>query len=163
MKTRRTLPVLIFSALLLGPNATLAQQCSDREYATFKKYDAFLDANPAISDDQARSTFAARVGMRPAALKALYFRCVLRWKDQEPESARRTAQEVVQSMVADGETPLTKGHSCTKLGYRYGHTATSTMLGREAKLGWDFVMPDRCKNLTTTEVGIKAGAKAAAG
>ena len=162
MKIRCTLPVLIFSALLLGSTATLAQQCSDREYATFKKYDAFLDANPAILDDQARSTFAARVGMRPAALKDLYFRCLFRWKDQEPEAARRTAQEAVQSMAAGGETPLTKGHSCNTLGYRYGHTATSTMLGKETKFGWDFVMPDRCKNVTATEVGIKAGTKVAA-
>lgn len=162
MKSRFGLIALLSGVLLMSAESAWARQCSDREYATFKKYDAFLDANPSLSDDQARATFAARVGMRPAALKDLYFRCLFRWKDQEPEAARRTAREAMESMAAGGESPITKGHSCNTLGYRYGHTATSTMLGKEPKLGWDFVMPDRCKNVATTEAGIRAGTKAAA-
>ena len=137
-----------------------AQECSDRDYSTFKNYDAFLDANPAISDDKARLTFAARAGMTPAALKKLYFRCLLRWKDQEPAAARRALLEAIPAIAVDSESAQTKGHNCDTLGYRYGHTAMSTIRGKEAKLGWDFVMPDRCKNLPITEQAIKKGAKA---
>jgi len=149
-------------ALFLQGASAWSQQCSDRDYATFKRYDAYLDANPNMDDDQARANFATRSGMRPAALKDLYFRCLFRWKDQEPDAARKTAQEAMGRMAAGGESPLTRGHSCNTLGYRYGHTATSTMLGRQPKVGWDFVMPDRCKNSASTEAGIRAGTKDAA-
>lgn len=138
------------------------QQCSDREYSTFKRYDAYLDANPNMDDERARANFAARVGMPPAALKNLYFRCLMRWKDGEPEAAQNTAQDAMARMAAGGESPLTRGHSCNTLGFRFGHTATATMLGKQPKHGWDFIMPDRCRNNASTEAGIMAGTKAAA-
>ena len=123
MKKLRAVTCIGAAALLLQCASALGQQCSDRDYATFKRFDAYLDANPNVDDDQARATFAARVGMRPAALKDLYFRCLIRWKDREPEAAQKTAQEAMGRMAAGGESPLTRGHSCNTLGYRYGHTA----------------------------------------
>ncbi len=150
------------AALLLQCAFASGQQCSDRDYATFKRYDAYLDANPNMDDSQARANFSARVGMRPADLKDLYFRCLMRWKDREPEAAQKTAQDAMARMAAGGESPVTRGHSCNTLGYRYGHTATSAMLGKQPKIGWDFSMPDRCKNIASMETGIRAGTKDAA-
>lgn len=148
--------------LVLSSTIAFAQNCSDAEYATFKRYDAYLDANPNIDDDRARSNFAARVGMRPAALKDLYFRCLFRWKDREPAAARKAGEDAMARMAAGGESPITRGHSCETLGFRYGHTATSTMLGKQPKIGWDFIMPQRCQNNASAEAGIKAGTRAAA-
>ena len=65
-------------------------------------------------------------------------------------------------MAAGGESPLTKGHSCKTLGYRYGHTAVSSMLGKKPNIGWDFSMPERCKNDASTEAGITEGTNAGA-
>lgn len=148
--------------LALSTNYAFAQTCSDKEYETFKRYDAYLDANPNMDDDRARSNFAARVGMRPAALKDLYFRCLFRWKDSEPAAARKAGEDAMAKMAAGGESPLTRGHSCETLGFRYGHTAASTMLGKRPKVGWNFVMPQRCQNNASAEAGIKAGTRAAA-
>lgn len=143
--------------------ATTAQaQCTDSEYSIFKKYDAYLDANPNMDDDRARSNFAAKYGMRPAALRDLYSRCLIKWVDREPEQAKKVAQDASARMATGGESPLTLGHSCKTLGYRYGHTATSAMLGRQPNKGWDFSMPERCKNKAATEAGITEGTKAAA-
>jgi hypothetical protein len=152
--------VLLCTALCFMAN--VQAQCTDGEYSTFKKYDSYLDANPNMDDDRARSNFAARAGMRPAALKDLYFRCLQRWAAGEPEQVKKVAQEASVRMAAGGETPLTLGHSCKTLGYRYGHTATSTMLGRQPNIGWDFSMPERCKNKSSTEAGITEGTKAGA-
>ena len=152
--------VLLCTALCFMTN--VQAQCTDGEYSTFKKYDAYLDANPNMDDDRARSNFAARAGMRPTALKDLYFRCLQRWAAGEPEQVKKVAQEASARMAAGGETPLTLGHSCKTLGYRYGHTATRTMLGRQPNIGWDFSMPERCKNKSSTEVGITEGTKAGA-
>ena len=162
MKKRLMQISVVALCLHLQHELTWAQECSDRDYGVFKKYDAYLDANPNMLADQARSNYSARLGMRPAALKDLYFRCLVRWKDQEPEAARRVARESLNSMAAGGESPLTKGHSCNTLGYRYGHTAASTIFGKQPNAGWDFVMPERCQNLKSTETGIKAGTNAAA-
>ena len=152
--------VLLCTALCFMTN--VQAQCTDGEYSTFKKYDAYLDANPNMDDDRARSNFAARAGMRPTALKDLYFRCLQRWAVGEPEQVKKVAQEASARMAAGGETPLTLGHSCKTLGYRYGHTATRTMLGRQPNIGWDFSMPERCKNKSSTEAGITEGTKAGA-
>jgi hypothetical protein len=148
--------------LALSTNFACAQTCSDNDYATFKRYDAYLDSNPNMADDLARSNFAARVGMRPAALKDLYFRCLFRWKDSEPAASRKVGEDAMAQMTTGGESPLTRGHTCETLGFRYGHTAASTLLGKRPKVGWDFVMPQRCKNNASTEAGIKAGTRAAA-
>jgi hypothetical protein len=162
MKKRLTLISVVALSVLLQHEPLWAQQCSDRDYKLFKRYDAYLDANPSILDDQARANFSARVGMRPAALKDLYFRCLPRWREQEPEAAQQVLRETIASMAAGGESPLTMGHSCNTLGYRYGHTATSTIVGKKPNLGWDFVMPKRCQNQTSTNAGIKSGTYAAA-
>lgn len=146
--------------LLLQSPASWSQSCSNREYATFKQYDAFLDANPNIDDDRARAIFAASAGMRPTALKDLYFRCLTRLIDIQPKTAKKTVQDVEKKIVAEDEKPLTLGHSCNTLGFRYGYTAASAMFGEKPKAGWDFVMPERCKNDMGTELGIKAGANA---
>lgn len=148
--------------LALSSDTSFAQICSDTEYSTFKRYDAYLDANPNMDDDRVRSNFAARVGMRPTALKDLYFRCLYRWKDREPAAARKAGEDSMARMAAGGESPITRGHSCETLGFRYGHTATSTMLGKQPKIGWDFIMPQRCQNNTSAETAIRAGARAAA-
>lgn len=162
MKRMAARMLIGMAALSLQSASVWAQQCSDREYATFKRYDAYLDANPTMDDDKARANFAAQVGIRAAALKDLYFRCLLRWKDQEPDAAQRAGRDALASMAAGGESHLTKGHSCNTLGFRFGHTGTSTMLGKQTKLGWDFVMPERCRNRPDTDAGIMAGTKAAA-
>lgn len=152
---------IVAAALLSQAPLALGQQCTESEYTTFKRYDTYLDANPNMDDDRARANFAARVGMRPAALKDLYFRCLMRWKDREPEAVRKTAEDSKARMAAGGESPLTLGHSCNTLGFRYGHTATSTIFGKQPKLGWDFVMPERCRNNASTDAGITAGTKSA--
>lgn len=152
--------VMLYTALCAM--TTAQAQCTDSEYTTFKKYDAYLDANPNMDDARARSNFAARSGIRPAALKDLYFRCLLRWADREPEQAKKVAQEASARVAAGGESPLTQGHSCKTLGYRYGHTATSTILGKQPKIGWDFSIPERCRSNKSTEAGITEGTKAAA-
>ena len=143
-------------------SSSWGQQCSDREYSTFKRYDAYLDSNPNMDDERARANFAARVGMQPAALKDLYFRCLMRWKDRETEAAQKTAQDAMAQMAAGGESPVTHGHNCNTLGFRFGHSGTSTMLGKQPKPGWDFFMPECCRNNASTEAGIMAGTKAAA-
>lgn len=74
--------------------------------------------------------------------------------------AKKTVQDVEKKIVKEDEKPLTLGHSCNTLGFRYGYTAASAMLGEKPKAGWDFVMPERCKNDMGTELGIKAGANA---
>lgn len=134
-----------------------AENCTDKQYKVFKAYDAYLDENPQMDDDTARRKFAARVKMKPPALKSLYFSCLLRWRDEEPEAAKKAAQAAVAEMAAGGESPLTKGHSCRTLGFRYGDTATRVMLGKKPYIGWDFAMPARCKNNPTTDLGIKDG------
>ena len=146
---------------ILSIASTSYAQCSDKEYVIFKKYDAYLDANPNMNDDRARSNFSAKSGMRPAELKDLYFRCLIRWSSKEPEQVKKVAQKSAAQMAAGGESPLTLGHSCTTLGYRYGHTATRTILGKKPNAGWDFSIPDRCKDNPATQSGIKEGTKAA--
>lgn len=59
------------------------------------------------------------------------------------------------------EGDLTKGLSCYDVGYRYGHTATSSMKGRPVNPSWDFAVPDRCKNDSAMQIGIKAGTRTA--
>jgi hypothetical protein len=149
-------------ALLVQPTFAWSYQCSNSEYATFKRYDSYLDANPTIDDDRLRANFAARVGMRPVVLKDLYFRCLSRWTAHEPQEAQKVARDALASMAAGGEAPLTKGHSCNTLGFRFGHTGTSAMLRKQPNLGWDFVMPERCRGKPDTNAGITAGTKAAA-
>lgn len=158
----KLIALVLQGTILLQPGFAWAYQCSDREYSTFKKYDAYLDANPTILDDQARANFAGRVGMRPAALRDLYSRCLVRWGSQEPEAVKKFGREALAAMAAGGESPLTMGHSCNTLGYRYGHTATSIVVGKQPNLGWDFVMPARCQNQIQMEAGVKAGTRAAA-
>lgn len=55
----------------------------------------------------------------------------------------------------------TSGLKCYEVGYRYGHTATSSMNGKKFNPSWDFVIPDRCKNDPDTSKGIQAGTRAA--
>lgn len=136
-----------------------AENCTDKDYKIFKAYDSYLDANPQMDDDTARRKFAAGIKMNPAALKSLYFNCLFRWKDEEPAAAKKAAQAAIAEMAAGGESPLTKGHNCKTLGFRYGDTATRAMLGRKPNLGWDFVMPERCKNNSITDAAIKDGVK----
>lgn len=59
------------------------------------------------------------------------------------------------------ESSLTKGLSCYDVGYRYGHTATSSMKGRPVNTSWDFAVPERCRNDSSTQSGITAGTRAA--
>lgn len=153
---------MVIALLLVQFASVQAQQCSDREYATFKRYDAYLDANPSMDDNKARANFAAQVGMKPAALKDLYHRCLSRWKDQEPVAVQKAGRDALAAMAVGGESPLTMGHSCNTLGFRYGHTGTSTMLRKQPQPGWDFVMPERCRNKPDTDAGVMAGTKAAA-
>lgn len=60
-----------------------------------------------------------------------------------------------------GEDSKTSGLNCYDIGYRYGHTATSTMNGKQFNPGWDFAVPERCHNDPAYANGIQAGTKAA--
>ena len=62
------------------------------------------------------------------------------------------------TLIAEGGR--TKGLSCYNVGYRYGHTATSSMKGKLSDPSWDFAIPSRCKNDAETERGIQAGVRA---
>lgn len=59
------------------------------------------------------------------------------------------------------ESSLTKGLSCYDVGYRYGHTATSSMKNRPVNPSWDFAVPNRCRNDSSTQSGVTAGTRAA--
>ncbi len=59
------------------------------------------------------------------------------------------------------ESNLTQGLSCYDVGYRYGHTATSAMKGQPINKSWDFAVPERCRNDSSTQSGITAGTRAA--
>lgn len=59
------------------------------------------------------------------------------------------------------EDPKTAGLKCYEVGYRYGHTATSSMNGKKFNPSWAFAIPDRCKNDPDTSRGIQAGTRAA--
>lgn len=150
--------MVLLSTIVLASSAR-AEDCTDKDYRIFKAYDAYLDANPQMDDDTARRKFAAGVKMKPAALKTLYFNCLFRWKDEEPAASKKAAQAAIAEMAAGGESPLTKGHNCKTLGFRYGDTATRAMLGKKPNLGWDFIMPERCKNNSITDAAIKEGVK----
>lgn len=65
----------------------------------------------------------------------------------------------VRKPIVEGN--LTKGLSCYDVGYRYGHTATSSMKGQAFNPSWDFAVPERCKNDSATQSGITAGTRAA--
>ncbi|QMV74129.1 hypothetical protein HS961_15490 [Comamonas piscis] len=129
-----------------------AQDCSNQEYGVFIEYDKLLDKYPTIAESEIRNRVAAKIGISPAALKDLYFRCLLRWKD-EPRGQKDT------SLVQD--TARTKSLSCKTLGYRFGHTATRSAQGRTPNKDWNFVMPSRCTNKSETNAGIKEGVVAA--
>lgn len=150
--------------VLLAVAAAPAVACTDAEYKVFREYDAALErASRDTPDEVIRNQFARRVGMRPAELKDLYFRCLMRWQRQEPGEVQSTAKKAAARTDAGGESPLTLGHSCSTLGYRYGHTGTRSMMGLPSNPGWTFEMPGRCRNNPETETGIKAGTRAAAG
>lgn len=65
----------------------------------------------------------------------------------------------VPDAIVEGK--LTKGLSCFDVGYRYGHTAMTSMKGRRVNPAWDFVVPNRCKDVAELRSGIAAGTRAA--
>jgi uncharacterized protein YneF (UPF0154 family) len=96
------LRVNLISSAILALLATTAQAaCSDSEYAVYKQYDGFLEANPSVSDDQLRSMFARKVGMQPSALKNLYIRCTARWSEQSPSASRDYLKKSYSDFVND--------------------------------------------------------------
>lgn len=66
-----------------------------------------------------------------------------------------------QSKVLNAEEKKTIGLSCFDVGYRYGHTATTSMKGKHVNQSWDFVIPQRCQGDPETRNGIQAGTRAA--
>jgi len=62
---------------------------------------------------------------------------------------------------AKSEDSKTEGLSCYDIGYRFGHTATTSFQGKNVSPAWDFAVPDRCKNDSKAEQGIHAGTRAA--
>lgn len=59
------------------------------------------------------------------------------------------------------EDAKTVGLKCYDVGFRYGHTATSSMRGKKTNPAWDFATPERCRNDPDTDKGIQAGTRAA--
>ncbi len=94
MKVTGMLANKLFLAFAVTMCSTLATaNCSDAEYKVFQEYDRFLDANPSISDDQLRSAFAKKKGMKPSALKDLYVRCLWRWQEGAKATQETTWEE----------------------------------------------------------------------
>jgi hypothetical protein len=65
------------------------------------------------------------------------------------------------SNLAKIEDAKTVGLKCYDVGFRYGHTATSSMKGKKINPAWDFATPERCRNDPDTDKGIQAGTRAA--
>lgn len=59
------------------------------------------------------------------------------------------------------EDSKTVGLTCYDVGYRYGHTATSSMNGKRVNASWNFATPERCRSDPETQRGIQAGTRAA--
>lgn len=123
--------------------STASAQCSSKEHIAYTAYDSYLSANPNVPDDVARQRFSSQLGVTPKALKDMYFRCLYSTLSSPPEPT--------------SESSKTSGLGCNTLGYRYGHTASTSLKGRKPKIEWDFIMPERCRGLTETNVGIKKG------
>lgn len=65
------------------------------------------------------------------------------------------------TLQSNAEDAKTKGLTCYDVGYRYGHTATSSMKGKRVNPSWDFATPTRCRDDASTQNGIQAGTRAA--
>lgn len=70
----------------------------------------------------------------------------------------KQSKSTQQSKAEDAKT---KGLTCYDVGYRYGHTAASSMKGKRVDPSWDFATPTRCKDDVSTQNGIQAGTRAA--
>lgn len=151
----------VLMILMVIPLVVLAQDCNDREYKIFKKYDDYLSANPNIPDEQARATIAKRFKMRPSALKNLYFNCLYRESGLDSSSSGKGSSRPQLQKIPQGDSALTKGLDCRTLGYRYAYNATRAMIGRTGRADWDFVMPARCHDQGDTSSGMRAGIEAA--
>ncbi len=82
--------------------------------------------------------------------------------DVEPKSASLWPGAKAKVATAPkAEDVKTVGLPCYDVGYRYGHTATSGLHGKQVNPAWNFVTPDRCKNEDETQRGILAGTRAA--
>ncbi len=73
------------------------------------------------------------------------------WPSAEVKSAPRPLTE----------DPKTIGLSCYDVGYRFGHTGTSSFRGKKVNPAWDFITPERCRNDPQTQQGVQAGSRAA--
>ena len=49
--------------------------------------------------------------------------------------------------------------NCYDLGYRWGHCSTLVFFGYECPPEDDFVMPEECRGMPSTERGLEAGVK----
>ena len=66
-----------------------------------------------------------------------------------------------ESNSTKSEDAKTVGLKCYDVGFRYGHTATSSMKGKKTNPDWDFATPERCINNPDTDKGIQAGTRSA--
>lgn len=73
------------------------------------------------------------------------------WPTSQPKSTAQSGAEDVK----------TKGLTCYDVGYRYGHSGTSSMKGKPVNPSWDFATPARCKGDPETHRGVQAGTRAA--
>ena len=130
-----------------------ASNCSSSEYQIYQKYDAFLDAYPNIPDSDLRQVFSRKVGMKPSALKDLYLRCSYASVDQTPSKSAANLNKTSST----AESSKTKGRDCYQIGYRYTKCALATKEGFPCPAEWDFAVPDRCKQSSELNRGIKEG------
>jgi len=65
------------------------------------------------------------------------------------------------SSSTKAEDSKTVGLKCYDVGFRYGHTATSSIKGKKTNPAWDFATPERCRNDPDTDKGIQAGTRSA--
>ena len=71
---------------------------------------------------------------------------------QRQTSAQQVAYQSAQSKATDPNESF-----CYGIGEQYGRAAARGMDGRDVKPADDVVIPERCRNLEATSLGIRAG------
>lgn len=142
---------LLFFMILLFGQISFAQ-CSPKEQRIYETYDAYLDANPRLSDSDARNSFAKKISMKPSALKDLYFRCL--YETQLGSLVGKKTETKVGP-----ESPLTAGISCNIVGYKYGLQAARSSRGLSHSSIGGITVPERCRGQRETDTGIALGTR----